>query len=154
MRSHIAIARLFGREKRRHAYAAALQVLLLCCTSLLPAGAAAHPAAAESPVFLDSPCVVVVDKREQDHLDISYAVPMDDTGIAAGDIPVSDAKTHQFFALSGTLYQIGIDDILVPFTEAEGNGTRSEKAGGDVEDRAADENAHPVGLGEPHLGAL
>ena len=71
----------------------------------------------------DPSCLVVVDKREQEHLDISYSVLMDDTVIESGDIPVSDAKTHQFFALTGTIYAVGIDDFYVPFTDLKGTGT-------------------------------
>jgi hypothetical protein len=66
--------------------------------------------------------MVVADKREQEQLDISYAVLMDDTLIEAGDIPVSDAKTHQFFALTGTIYPVGIDDFFVPFSDVDGTG--------------------------------
>jgi hypothetical protein len=118
MQTHIAIARLSKLEKRRRAFAS----VALLCASVVPERAQAHPAAAESPTFLDAPCVTVVDKREAEYVDISYSVLMDDTAIEPGDIPVKDAKTHQFFALSGTIYQIGIDDFYVPFTDIEGKG--------------------------------
>ena len=87
-----------------------------------PARVHAHPAAAESPTFIDPPCVTVADKRELEHLDIDYVVLMDDTVIESGDIPVRDAKTHQFFALTGTIWTVGVDDIYVPYTDLEGRG--------------------------------
>ena len=65
---------------------------------------------------------MVADKREQEHLDIEYSVMVDDTAISPGDIPVTDAKTHQFFALTGTIYQVGVDDIYIPFTDTHGTG--------------------------------
>jgi len=89
------------------------------CVSL---PALAHPSAAEPPVFEDSACVLVADKRAQEYLDIRYNVLMDDTAIEAGDIPVADAKTHQFFALAGTVYQVGTDDVLAPFADPMGQG--------------------------------
>ncbi|HET8936371.1 MAG TPA: hypothetical protein VFN67_23165 [Polyangiales bacterium] len=119
MRTHIAIACLPTLEKRR---CAIISLVLATSASAVPLPAAAHPAAAESPTFLDAPCVVVADKREQAYLDIEYSVMMDDTVITPGDIPVSDAKTHQFFALTGSIYQVGIDDIYIPFTDTAGQG--------------------------------
>lgn len=119
MRTHIAIACLPKLEKRRRAI---VSLALFCGASASPLSAAAHPAAAESPTFLDAPCVIVADKREQTQLDIQYSVMFDDTTIDPGDIPVSDAKTHQFFALTGTIYQVGIDDIYIPFTDTDGKG--------------------------------
>lgn len=122
MRTYSAIACLVMHEKRRRVIMCDLLLSLGLGTTCASAPARAHPAAAESPTFLDAPCVVVADKRAQGHLDISYSVWMDDTAIEAGDIPVSDAKTHQFFALAGTIYTIGVDDLYVPFTDLEGRG--------------------------------
>lgn len=119
MQTHIAIARLLMLEKRRRAI---VGLALVMSATSVSQRAAAHPSAAESPTFLDAPCVVVADKREQAQLDIEYSVMFDDTTIEPGDIPVSDAKTHQFFALTGSIYQVGIDDIYVPFTDTVGKG--------------------------------
>jgi hypothetical protein len=109
-------------EKRRSASACDVAAAIVLAAVGGSARVYAHPAAAEPPAFVDPPCLTVVDKREQEHLDIEYAVLMDDTLIESGDIPVSDAKTHQFFALSGTMWTVGVDDIFVPFAELDGRG--------------------------------
>lgn len=88
-----------------------------------PLPVSAHPSAAEPPVFAESECVVIADKRTQEFLDIYYGVPMEDTAIEVGDIPVADAKTHQFFALAGTVYQVGVEDMIAPFADTTGLGT-------------------------------
>jgi hypothetical protein len=114
MRTLTAITRASIRQVIERA-----SLIALACVS---SRASAHPAAAVSPTFLDAPCVIVADKREQDYLDIEYTVLVDDTVIESGDIPVTDAKTHQFFAVSGTIYQEGVDDIFIAFDEPDTKG--------------------------------
>jgi hypothetical protein len=53
------------------------------------------------------PCITVVDKTKQTQLDISYQVAFDDTMFGAADIPLSDSKTHQFFAIAGDVLPNG-----------------------------------------------
>ena len=122
MRTYIAIACLLMGEKRRLELVCEVLCWIAVGTTCISARAHAHPAAAESPTFSDPPCIVVADKREQEHIDIDYAVLMDDTVIESGDIPVSDAKTHQFFALTGTIWTVGVDDLYVPYSDLEGRG--------------------------------
>jgi hypothetical protein len=71
--------------------------------------AGAHPQAAQTPVFVaPSDCVTVVDKRTAATFNVSYTLPFDDTEITFGDIPVSDAKTHQFFAFSSAIHNAAL----------------------------------------------
>jgi hypothetical protein len=62
----------------------------------------AHEATAEAPDFAEPECVVVIEAGEE--LSIPYTVALDDTELMVGDIAVSDAKTHQFFAFRGALH--------------------------------------------------
>src|SRR5688500_17593123 len=85
MRTHIAIACSLMLDTRRRAILCEVLLALALGAPCIPARVHAHPAAAESPTFVDPPCMTVADKREQEHLDIPYAVLMDDTVIESGD---------------------------------------------------------------------
>jgi hypothetical protein len=85
---------------------------LACATD---APARAHEAPAEPPQFFADDCITVVDSDEQGALDIAYAVAFDDTVLTQGDIPVDDAKTHQFFAFRGMLFPQGFGHELFAF---------------------------------------
>lgn len=122
MRSSAAITRVPSVEKGRRMRGRALWWCGALGSGVIALRALAHPSPAEPPTFADSPCVVVVDKREQAYLDINYSVLMDDTSVAPGDIPVADLKTHQFFAIAGTVYKNGTDDMVVAYTDTMGTG--------------------------------
>jgi hypothetical protein len=75
----------------------------------------AHAAAAEAPLFgLAGQCVQVVDKRAQDVVHVAYNVAFDDTAFMQGDIMLPDAKTHQFFAFRGALFEYDFGYELYP----------------------------------------
>ena len=67
----------------------------------------AHPAAAAAPEFPAAECVATIDKSQQELYALSYVNPADDTALTEGDIPLPDAKTHQFFAFRGALAVYG-----------------------------------------------
>jgi len=91
---------------------------LLCLLSARIAQA--HPGPAEPPEFPAGPCVTVIDKSKQTQYDLSYYVTIDDTAIdLATDIPLPDAKSHQFFALAGTVIPNGETFRFYPFDIAE-----------------------------------
>jgi hypothetical protein len=77
--------------------------------------AAAHPQAAEGPSFEVSECVTVVDKSAVLGLHIPYTLPFDDTEIGFADIPLPDAKTHQFFAFRGAVHSNALFYEVWPF---------------------------------------
>jgi hypothetical protein len=60
--------------------------------------------------------VQVVDKQEHEELHVAYNVAFDDTALTEGDIVVSDAKTHQFFAFRGALLPYDFNYELFSFT--------------------------------------
>jgi len=94
----------------------ALVVLVgaVCATPI----AAAHPQAAEGPTFEVGECVTVVDKRAAHELAIPYTLPFDDTEIGFADIPLPDAKTHQFFAFRGAVHPAALFYEVWPFDSA------------------------------------
>jgi len=76
--------------------------------------AKAHEAAAEAPIFAEAPCVTVVDKSVRPSVSIAYNIAYDDVMLEAGDIPVEDAKTHQFFAFRGAIFKSGLGLAYFP----------------------------------------
>jgi hypothetical protein len=68
-------------------------------------------------MFTSAACVTVIDKTKQSYLDISYQLGFDDTAFGASDIPLSDAKTHQFFAIAGDVLPNGPSYLVYPFDE-------------------------------------
>ena len=88
----------------------------LWCALASPAHA--HEAPAEPPDFLPGDCIWIVDKAEQEPLHIEYALAYDDVQLGLGDIPLPDAKTHQFFAFRGSLIPRGFGYELYPFDPA------------------------------------
>lgn len=80
----------------------------------------AHAAPAAPPLFDSNGCVTVIDLDQQQKLELTYAVAMDDAELTAGDIPLPDALTHQFFAFRGTFTLEGFKPLfhlLAPDTE-------------------------------------
>lgn len=62
------------------------------------------------------PCVTVIDKSKQSVYELTYYVTIDDTAIdLTTDIPLPDAKSHQFFALAGTVIPNGETFRFYPF---------------------------------------
>jgi MYXO-CTERM domain-containing protein len=59
--------------------------------------------------------VLVVDRTQQPMLRFGYRVEVDDTQITAGDIPLPDTLTHQFFALRGSVLFEGLTPELRTF---------------------------------------
>lgn len=86
---------------------------------LLASSALAHPSPAEPPEFFPSECIIVVDKQQASwHLD--YAVLADDTAPEVDHVSLADSKTHQFFALAGTLLPRANDHVFLPFDDETG----------------------------------
>ena len=81
---------------RSHRLAAALlPALALAWPAAARAGNEAHP---RTPVLWpDATCSVVVDRSETATLELSYAIPFEDTMLGPDELP--DSRTHQFFAL-------------------------------------------------------
>jgi len=75
----------------------------------------AHPAAAAPPEFPVSDCVTTLDRAQYDTFALSYVVPTDDTVLTEGDIPLRDAKSHQFFAFRGQVAALGSSHVYRPF---------------------------------------
>lgn len=63
-------------------------------------------------------CISVIDKTQQSSLDVTYTLAMDDTTFGAFDIPMPDAKTHQFFAFAGAMFSDATAYQLAPFDPA------------------------------------
>jgi hypothetical protein len=82
---------------------AVLSLLVLTVSWTLPARVLAHAAPAFPPVFDPGPCIEVIDRAQQATVRIGYRVPVDDTLLTQGDIPLPDSLTHQFFALRGSV---------------------------------------------------
>jgi hypothetical protein len=74
----------------------------------------AHPQAAEGPTFEPGECVTVLDKSSVTGMHIAYSLPFDDTEIGFADIPLPDAKTHQFFAFMGAVHPADLFFALYP----------------------------------------
>jgi len=94
----------------------AASLAALCWALALPARA--HEAPAEPPDFAPVDCIEIVDKAEQELLHIEYSLRYDDVEFGLGDIPVPDAKTHQFFAFRGSLIPRGFGYQLYSFDPA------------------------------------
>jgi hypothetical protein len=71
-------------------------------------------------VFPKADCIVVVDKQAQPSLHLDYAVLTDDTAPEADHISLSDSKTHQFFALAGTLLTRATDHAFLSWDDSSG----------------------------------
>ena len=92
--------------------------MVACAALSSPRSAHAHPAPAEAPDFgMPAACISVVDKA-QGSLDIAYTLAMDDTTFGPLDIPMPDAKTHQFFAFAGAMFSDATAYQLAPFDPA------------------------------------
>jgi hypothetical protein len=87
---------------------------------LVAGSALAHPSPAEAPEFFDDDCIVVIDKQQQTTWHLDYAVLVDDTAPEADHVALGDSKTHQFFALTGTLQQRATDHAFLAFDDATG----------------------------------
>ena len=93
-------------------------VVLASC--LVARSASAHPSPAEPPAFFPDDCIVVIDKRAQTSWHLDYAVITDDTAPEVDHVSLADSKTHQFFALSGTLFERAMSYEIVLFDDEEG----------------------------------
>jgi hypothetical protein len=80
----------------------------------------AHPSPAEPPEFFPADCIIVVDKQQQASWHLDYAVLADDTAPEADHVSLADSKTHQFFALAGTLLERANDHVFLPFDDEAG----------------------------------
>jgi hypothetical protein len=95
-----------------------ISIVIACAAWLLPRSAHAHPAPAEAPDFGMPPCISVVDVSKQSSIEIAYTLAMDDTAFGPLDIPMPDAKTHQFFAFSGAMFSDATAYQIAPFDPA------------------------------------
>jgi hypothetical protein len=97
--------------------------MLRATLALLPVALAsqarAHPAPAEAPDFPATQCVTVVDRDAQKNFDIEYSLLTDDTMFGLADIPLPDAKTHQFFAVAGAVASDAVSYQVFPFRPAD-----------------------------------
>jgi hypothetical protein len=82
--------------------------------------ALAHPSPAEAPEFFPADCIVVVDKQQHASWHLEYAVVVEDTEPELDHVSLADSKTHQFFALAGTLLARASDHVFLPFDDREG----------------------------------
>ena len=98
----------------RSGYAA---VLGLCW---IASSARAHPSPAEPPAFFPADCIIVVDKQAQASWHLDYAVLADDTAPEVDHVSLPDSKTHQFFAIGGTLFERATRHELVLFDDEDG----------------------------------
>jgi hypothetical protein len=95
------------------------------CTAALLSGliastALAHPSPAEPPAFFAADCIIVVDKQAQASWHLDYAVVTDDVEAEVDHVSLDDSKTHQFFALSGTLFERATTQEIMLFDDEEG----------------------------------
>jgi hypothetical protein len=82
--------------------------------------ALAHPSPAEAPEFFPADCIIVVDKQQHASWHLDYAVLADDTEQEVDHVSLADSKTHQFFALAGTLLPRANDHVFLPFDDEAG----------------------------------
>lgn len=87
-----------------------LRIILLriaCAASavslLIASRVFAHAAPAASPIFDRGTCIRVIDREAEPSARFGYHVAYDDVQFTAGDIELSDALSHQFFAFRGTI---------------------------------------------------
>ena len=79
----------------------------------------AHPSPAEPPEFFPADCILVIDKQQHASWHLDYAVLADDTAPETDHVSLADSKTHQFFALGGTLFERASSHELVLFGDEE-----------------------------------
>jgi hypothetical protein len=79
----------------------------------------AHAAPAAPPIFDTGPCIRVIDREAEPSARFGYRVALDDVQLTAGDIPVPDALTHQFFAFRGAIAFEGFAPELSDVESAE-----------------------------------
>ena len=94
-----------------------------CCAWAWATTGWAHPSPAEPPTFPTGDCIVVVDKREQSEVHIDYVVLVDDTAPEVDHVSLPDSKTHQFFAVEGTLLLSAEELFVLPFSDTQGLST-------------------------------
>jgi hypothetical protein len=92
----------------------------LLLTGLIASTALAHPSPAEPPAFFAADCIIVVDKRAQASWHLDYAVVTDDIEAELDHVSLADSKTHQFFALSGTLFERATTQEILLFDDDDG----------------------------------
>jgi hypothetical protein len=87
---------------------------------LIASSALAHPSPAEPPEFFPADCIIVVDKQQQSSWHLDYAVVTEDTEPEVDHVSLADSKTHQFFALAGTLLERASGHVFLPFDDEAG----------------------------------
>jgi len=98
----------------RSGYAVMLVLWLIAGTAL------AHPSPAEPPEFFPADCIIVVDKQQQASWHLDYAVVTEDIEPEVDHVSLADSKTHQFFALAGTLLERASGHLFLPFDDQAG----------------------------------
>jgi len=86
----------------------------------IASSALAHPSPAEPPEFFPADCIIVVDKQQHASWHLDYAVLADDTAAEVDHVSLTDSKTHQFFALAGTLLERASGHVFLPFDDEAG----------------------------------